>query len=53
MSYAEVLTRREGALFLEDVAIAELAERFVSENGREPSIAALPHGHLTVPRLRR
>jgi nickel-dependent lactate racemase len=31
--------------------VEELRRRFVSEHGREPSIAALPHGQLTVPRV--
>ncbi len=28
MSFREVLTRREAALYLEEVAVADLAERF-------------------------
>jgi nickel-dependent lactate racemase len=40
--------------YCEDVSstIGALRRRHVSEHGREPSIAVLPHGHLTVPRLR-
>ena len=31
--------------------VAELRKQYVAEQGREPSIAVLPHGQLTVPRL--
>ena len=39
--------------YSEDVSatVDELRRRHVAEHGREPRIAALPHGHLTVPRL--
>jgi nickel-dependent lactate racemase len=32
--------------------VEALRQRHVTEHGEEPSIAVLPHGHLTVPRLR-
>lgn len=32
--------------------VAELSARHRAEHGREATIAVLPHGHLTVPRLR-
>ena len=39
--------------YCEDVSatVDELRRRYVEEHGREPAIAVLPHGHLTVPRL--
>jgi nickel-dependent lactate racemase len=39
--------------YCEDVSqtVESLRRRHVSEHGGEPSIAVLPHGHLTVPRL--
>ena len=39
--------------YSEDVSatVDELRQRHVAEHGREPRIAVLPHGHLTVPRL--
>ncbi len=37
----------------EDVAetVRDLADHHLAEQGREPVIGVLPHGHLTVPRL--
>jgi nickel-dependent lactate racemase len=39
--------------YSEDVSttIEALRKRHAGEHGREPSIAVIPHGHLTVPRL--
>jgi nickel-dependent lactate racemase len=39
--------------YCEDVSatVEELRRRHLAEHGREPTIAVLPHGHLTVPRL--
>jgi hypothetical protein len=39
--------------YCEDVSdtVQELSQRHLAEHGREPAIAVLPHGHLTVPRL--
>ncbi len=39
--------------YSEDVSatVRELCRRHQAEHGREPTIAVLPHGHLTVPRL--
>ena len=39
--------------YCEDVSatVQELRQRHLAEHGHEPAIAALPHGHLTVPRL--
>ncbi len=40
--------------YCEDVSasVQELRRRHLVEHGREPTIAVLPHGHLTVPRLK-
>jgi nickel-dependent lactate racemase len=39
--------------YCEDVSatVEELRRRHLADHGREPAIAVLPHGHLTVPRL--
>jgi hypothetical protein len=39
--------------YSEDVSatVAALRERFLADNGLEPSILVLPHGQLTVPRV--
>ena len=47
-------TVRSGhAISCDDVSatVRDLSDRHRSEHGREPSIAVLPYGHLTVPRL--
>ena len=40
--------------YCEDVSatVEELRRRHLAEHGREATIAVLPHGHLTVPRLK-
>jgi hypothetical protein len=39
--------------YCEDISatVEELRQRHKEQHGREATVAVLPHGHLTVPRL--
>ena len=52
-SMSRQMTEAAHIHYCEDVSatVQELRERHVAEHGREPAIAVLPHGHLTVPKV--